>query len=122
MQSPSHSGIRRARGLRPEVHESEPRHATIGITLSREYQGRGLASEGLSCLFDHLFSKTDVRRIVGDTDPDNVSSWRLLERLGMRREGHLRQNLWFKGHWADSYVYAILREEWQSRPRKARPD
>ena len=105
-----------------KLHESEPRHATIGITLSREHQGRGLASEGLSCLFDHLFSKTAVWRIVGDTDPDNVSSWRLLERLGMRREGHLRQNLWFKGRWVDSYVYAILREEWLSRPRKTPPD
>jgi RimJ/RimL family protein N-acetyltransferase len=101
-----------------KVHESEPRQATIGITLSPEYQRRGLAAEGLSCLFDHLFAKTDVRRIVGDTDPENVSSWRLLERLGMRREGHLRANLWFKGRWADSYVYGILREEWLSRPRK----
>ena len=105
-----------------KLHESEPRHATVGITLAREHQRRGLASEGLSCLFDHLFSKTDVRRIVGDTDPENVASWRLLERLGMRREGHLRQNLWFKGRWADSYVYAILREEWLSRPRKTTPD
>lgn len=98
-----------------KVHESEPRHATIGITLSPEYQHRGLAAEGLSCLFDHLFTETHVRRIVGDTDPDNAPSWRLLERLGMRREGHLRANLWFKGRWADSYVYAILREEWLSR-------
>ena len=102
-----------------KVHESEPRHATIGITLSPEYQHRGLAAEGLSCLFDHLFTKTEVRRIVGDTDPENVPSWRLLERLGMRREGHLRANLWFKGRWADSYVYAILREEWLNRPRSS---
>ena len=104
-----------------KVHESEPRHATIGITLSPEYQHRGLAAEGLSCLFDHLFTKTEVRRVVADTDPDNVPSWRLLERLGMRREGHLRENLWFKGRWADSYVYAIRREEWLGRPRTTDP-
>ena len=102
-----------------KLHESEPRHATIGITLSPEFQHRGLASEGLSRLFDHLFTETLVRRIVGDTDPENPPSWRLLERLGMRREGHLRANLWFKGRWADSYVYAILREEWLNRPRSS---
>jgi RimJ/RimL family protein N-acetyltransferase len=60
-----------------KVHESEPRHATIGITLSPEYQHRGLAAESLSCLFDHLFTKTEVRRVVADTDPDNSPSWRL---------------------------------------------
>lgn len=95
-----------------KVHESEPRHATIGITVARAYQGRGLASEGLSCLFDHLFTKTELQRVVADTDPANLPAWRLLERLGMRREGHLRQSLWFKGRWSDEYLYAILREEW----------
>lgn len=91
----------------------EPRQATIGITLARPFQGQGFGREALSCLFDHLFDRTEVRRVVADTDPDNVSAWSLLERLGMRREGHLRQSLWFKGRWADEYLYAILREEWR---------
>jgi RimJ/RimL family protein N-acetyltransferase len=95
-----------------KVHESEPRHATIGITVAPAYQGRGLASEGLSCLFDHLFTKTELQRVVADADPENVPAWSLLERLGMRREGHLRESLWFKGRWADEYLYAIRREEW----------
>jgi RimJ/RimL family protein N-acetyltransferase len=102
-----------------KIHDSDPRQATLGITMARKYQRRGLAQEGLSRLVDHLFQKTELHRIVGDTDPDNAPSWRLLERLGMRREGHLRANLWFKGRWADSYVYAILREEWLSRPRSS---
>jgi RimJ/RimL family protein N-acetyltransferase len=104
-----------------KMHDSEPRHATVGFTLSPEHQHRGLAAEGLSCLFDHLFTRTEVRRVVADTDPENVPSWKLLERLGMRREGHLRENLWFKGRWADSYLYAIRREEWLDRPRKTDP-
>jgi len=95
-----------------KVHESEPRHATIGITVAAAYQGRRLASEGLSCLFDHLFTETELRRVVADTDSANLPAWRLLERLGMRREGHLRESRWFKGRWADGYLYAILREEW----------
>lgn len=99
----------------------DPRQATFGITLARQFQGQGFGREALSCIFDHLFDRTEVRRVVADTDPDNVSAWSLLERLGMRREGHLRQSLWFKGRWADEYLYAILREEWVARGAAARP-
>lgn len=95
-----------------KVHESEPRHATIGITVGHPHQGRGFAREALTHLFDHLFTRTGVERVVADTDPENVAAWTLLERLGMRREGHLRASLWFKGRWADEYLYGILREEW----------
>jgi RimJ/RimL family protein N-acetyltransferase len=49
---------------------------------------------------------------VADTDPRNIASWTLLERLGMRREGHLRRSLWFKGQWVDEYLYGMLAEEW----------
>ena len=38
----------------------------------------------------------------------------LLERLGMRREGHLRESTWAKGEWTDDLVYALLPDEWQS--------
>jgi RimJ/RimL family protein N-acetyltransferase len=94
-----------------KLHEDAPR-ATIGITLARPHQGRGFAHEALMCLFDRLFGKAGIERVLADTDPENVSAWRLLERLGMRREEHRRGSLWFKGRWADEYLYAILREEW----------
>lgn len=95
-----------------QIHESEPRQATVGITIARAHQRQGFGAEALSCLFDHLFIRTEVRRVVADTDPENVAAWTLLERLGMRRERHLRESLRFKGRWADEYLYAILREEW----------
>ena len=56
-----------------------------------------------------------LHRAVADTDPRNSPAWTLLERLGFRREGHLRQSLWFHGEWADEYLYAILRDEWVAR-------
>lgn len=46
-------------------------------------------------------------------DCENAASIALLERLGMRREGHFIQNIWFKGKWGDEYLYAILEEEWK---------
>jgi RimJ/RimL family protein N-acetyltransferase len=95
-----------------KVHSRDPRQATLGITLARPHQGRGYATEALSTLLDYLFGTIKLHRVVADTDPENTSSWRLLERLGMRREAHTRQSLWFKGRWADEYLYAILEKEW----------
>jgi [ribosomal protein S5]-alanine N-acetyltransferase len=94
------------------VHSPDVRQATIGFTLARANQGKGFATEALTCLLDHLFRRMRLHRVIADTDPRNVPSWTLLERLGRRREGHLRQSLAFKGQWVDEYLYAILAEEW----------
>ena len=70
--------------------------------------------EAFECLIEAAFLQLDLHRVVADTDPENTASWKLMERLGLRREGHLKQSLWFKGRWVDEYVYAVLREEWLS--------
>jgi RimJ/RimL family protein N-acetyltransferase len=97
------------------IHSPEARQATVGITLAQPNQGQGFATEALACLLDYLFRQRHLHRVVADTDPQNLPAWTLLERLGMRREGHLRQSLWFKGQWADEYLYAILCEEWLAK-------
>jgi RimJ/RimL family protein N-acetyltransferase len=97
------------------IHPQEPRQATIGVTFAQAYQKRGYAVEALSGLLDCLFARAKLHRVVADTDPKNTAAWRLMERLGLRREGHLHQSLWFKGDWADEFLYAILREEWMAK-------
>ena len=99
----------------------EARQATIAVTLSRPYQGQGYAGEALTALLDHLFRHQEMHRVQAEVDPRNRPSWTLLERLGMRREGHRVAGTWFKGEWADDYWYAILREEWlaQCAPHQA---
>jgi len=52
--------------------------------------------------------------LTGNYKTDQVHAPALLERLGMRREGHLRQSTWAKGEWTDDLVYALLHDEWQS--------
>jgi RimJ/RimL family protein N-acetyltransferase len=98
-----------------KVHAADMRQATIGITLSRAFQGQGFATEALSTLLDYVFLRGRLHRVQADTDPRNTAAWRLLERLGMRREARCRQSLWFKGRWADEFLYAILRHEWLAR-------
>lgn len=90
----------------------EPRNGEIGGTLSKTYQGQGFAHEAFTTLVDFAFSKMDLHRIIGIADARNTASIKLMERLGMRKEGHFIQNIWFKGTWGDEVQYAILKEEW----------
>lgn len=95
-----------------KINEHDDRQAEIGFTLSRAYQGQGIAFEAVLCVLDYAFRTLDLHRILAITDCENAASVALLERLGMRREGHFLQNVWFKGKWGDEYLYAILKEEW----------
>ncbi|MGH8005200.1 MAG: GNAT family N-acetyltransferase [Limisphaerales bacterium] len=95
-----------------KVNKEDTCLGEIGFTLSRKYQGRGFAAEAVSALLDYAFTKLELHRIIAITDCENAGSVRLLERLGMRREGHFIQSVWNKGEWRDEYQYAILRDEW----------
>jgi RimJ/RimL family protein N-acetyltransferase len=86
--------------------------AEIGFTFSRDYQGKGLAREAAACVLDYAFNGLGLHRVIAITDCANERSVALLGRLGMRREGHFIENVWFKGRWGDEYQYATLREEW----------
>jgi RimJ/RimL family protein N-acetyltransferase len=94
------------------VDEEEPYRAEIGFTLAREHQGKGFASEAISRLLDYAFNALGLHRVVAIADCRNVPSVALLERVGMRREGQFLENVWFKGGWADEYLYAVLKDEW----------
>jgi RimJ/RimL family protein N-acetyltransferase len=86
--------------------------AEIGFTFSRACQGKGLAFESAARVLGYVFDELELHRVIAITDCENERSAALLERLGMRREGHFIRNIWFKGKWGDEYLYAILREEW----------
>jgi RimJ/RimL family protein N-acetyltransferase len=90
----------------------------IGYVFNRTYWGNGYAIESAKALIDTSFTQFGARRIVAVCNPQNANSWKLLERLGMRREGTLLQNVYFKvdkdGNplWLDTYEYGILKDEW----------
>ncbi len=97
----------------------------LGFVFAARFQRKGYAYESARALIDAAFSCGTVRRIVAVCNPLNTASWRLLERLGLRREGHLRQNVWYKRDrqgrplWQDTYEYALLREEWEASGARA---
>lgn len=90
----------------------------IGYVFNPKFYGQGYATESCKAVMDYAFRELSARRIVAMCNPLNTASWRLLERLKMRREGHLQQNIFFKYDetcnpiWCDTYEYGVLAKEW----------
>ncbi len=89
--------------------------AEIGWCLDPAYAGRGLATEAVVALLGICFDGLGLRRVPADCFADNTASWRLMERLGMRREVHtVRESLHRSGEWLDGMSYAMLADEWRA--------
>ena len=85
----------------------------IGYTFNRKYQGNGYACESVGAFIRYAFDKIGTRRIMAEIDVRNERSFKLCERLGMRREAEFKQVYPSKeGGYNDFYIYAILKEEY----------
>ena len=93
------------------VKTSEPREAEVGFSLAPAQQGKGYAGEALRALLDYTFTTLRLHRVVAITDALNVPAARLLEGVGMRREGHFHENVFFKGAWGSELLFAVLEHE-----------
>jgi RimJ/RimL family protein N-acetyltransferase len=87
------------------------RRAEAGFMLGRAHWGRGYAQEAVGAVLRFGFDAMGLHRVEADVDPANAASLRLLERLGFRREGHLRERWWVYGRPADSVLLGLLRAE-----------
>lgn len=97
-----------------------PRTYEIGWVLHPNYYRRGYASEAASALLCYGFEEMQLHRIIATCQPENPASYGVMEKIGMRREGHFRQCIYRGGHagketWWDEYFYALLAEEWHTR-------
>lgn len=87
----------------------------IGYIINENYRRRGYALEAVCAVIDHAFSN-GVHRVFAQCDPENVCSWKLLEKAGLMREAHLRKNIYFhkdengKPKWKDTFEYAKLND------------
>ena len=89
------------------------RDADIGYELAHPHWGRGYATEAARAVLAFGFEELRLHRIWASCVLENAGSGRVLEKLGMRREGHLREHEWMRGRWWDTLLYAILDREWQ---------
>jgi RimJ/RimL family protein N-acetyltransferase len=87
----------------------------IGWTLHPDFTGSGYMTEAATALLSIAFDEIGLHRASAMLDARNDSSAALCERLGMRREAHFREDLWFKGEWSDTAIYSVLDREWAGR-------
>ena len=85
----------------------------IGYVLIPSERGKGYCTEAVQIAVDYLFLSKDIVRVQAGTFTDNVTSQRVLEKAGFKREGRIRKGMLAWGNWVDLYVYSILREEWK---------
>lgn len=84
-------------------------------SVGQPHWGKGIMSEAGRAIRDLGFrSIGNLHRIQSFCDVANIGSWRVMEKIGMSREGMKRQSLFIQDNWADAYWYAILRSEWES--------
>jgi RimJ/RimL family protein N-acetyltransferase len=86
--------------------------AELGWVLDPAYTGHGYATEAVRGLLEYCFTTLGVRRVVANCFLANDTSWRLMDRVGMRREGHaVAESLHRTGQWLDTVTYAVLAEQ-----------
>ena len=99
------------------IEPTEHLTCELGYILSPAYQRQGYGSEAAAALVRQALTTGGMHRVVAHCNPENTASWKLLEKIGFRREGLLRQNIFFRRSatgeplWIDTYVYAWLASE-----------
>jgi ribosomal-protein-alanine N-acetyltransferase len=92
------------------------RSASLSYCLDEGAWGHGYATEGVRALLQWAFDTLDLNRVQAEADTRNAASARVLEKLGFVREGTLREDCVVNGDVSDSWVYGLLRREWQASP------
>jgi RimJ/RimL family protein N-acetyltransferase len=87
--------------------------ADFGYVLNRNYWGHGYMTESARAILNVAFNQLNLHRVWATCHTQNRASYRVMEKLGMRREALFVKNAMEKGEWRDTYLYAILAEEWR---------
>ncbi|MEK5486971.1 GNAT family N-acetyltransferase [Lysinibacillus sp. FSL M8-0355] len=87
----------------------------IGYIVNPDYWGKGVATQSAQLVITFGFDTLKLHRIYATCDPRNIGSSKVLEKVGMTKEGILRENMLMKdGVWRDSFLYSVLKQEWSS--------
>jgi RimJ/RimL family protein N-acetyltransferase len=98
---------------RLQITNASIREAEIGYHLSPQSWGHGYATETARELLRFGFQDLNLHRIMAKCYVENSRSIHILEKIGMKLEGRMRQNRWVDGVWKDTFIYSILAHEWQ---------
>jgi len=94
--------------------DTECERCELGYALAQPYWRGGYMAEALRALLTHAFGEMGINRVEAEVDPRNPASAQLLRKLGFTQEGLLRQRWKFKGEIKDTWMFGLLRDEWQA--------
>jgi RimJ/RimL family protein N-acetyltransferase len=94
------------------ITSAENKEGEIGYILNRRYWNQGYMTETARKVVSFGFTQLGLHRIIATCDPANTGSYRIMEKIGMQKEGYLREHKLFKGVWRDFLLYSILEKEW----------
>jgi RimJ/RimL family protein N-acetyltransferase len=94
--------------IRLSIMDRQARTADFGFVFNRRYWNQGYASEAAGAILRAAFETLSLHRVYATCDTRNVGSWRVCEKTGMRREGLFRADVFQRGQWRDSYLYARI--------------
>jgi RimJ/RimL family protein N-acetyltransferase len=94
------------------------RSASLGYCFDDAAWGHGYATEAACALLQWAFDTLDLNRVHAETDTRNAASARVLEKLNFVREGTLREDCVVNGEVSDSWVYGLIKREWQPPSRR----
>lgn len=99
-------------------YDEQNRRAEVGYILDRRYWGQGYMSEVVRCVLDYAFDVIKLHRLEADSDPANIASLALLEKVGFQREGLFRERWNVNGQWLNSTMLGLLRDDYLKLLRK----
>ena len=104
-----------AMGIEGFEKKTDYQIAKIGYWIGKEYWGKGYAKEAVSLVIDFAFKKLKLRKICAQVNEPNIASQKLLEKLGFKKEGILREHVkyQFGDGWLNEICYGLLKREWK---------
>lgn len=99
--------------------DTENGEGCLGWILHRDRWNRGITTEAGAAMMRYGFETLGLHRIYATCDTNNIGSYRVMEKLGMKREGTFRKNRFYHNTWHDEHHYAILKEEWEEQHAEA---
>jgi ribosomal-protein-serine acetyltransferase len=88
----------------------------MGYWLAKSHTGRRLMTAAVKALVEEGFQQLDLNRIQARVATDNHPSQAVCDRLGLKKEGVLRQAEWLYDHYVDLTMNSVLRSEWEEKP------
>jgi len=102
-------------GLNQHFEDRQNDRVEIVYSLSYQHWNKGLTTEAARAVMNWVFGTHNIHRLYAWSDPRNIGSWRVMEKLGMKYEGQLRSHTKWDNIFRDRIYYGILRSEWEQK-------